>query len=97
MASENIFDKLIQVIDFKIADHKNYLNDMDLKEESLQQKIKEGIHRLEDKKEDTALVIKELILSKDKVVFHKAAIATLEDINNILKGVKKKIKDKEGD
>lgn len=87
----NILEKLIKILDYKIADHSLKIEDEDLKEEVLRKRITKGIDELQQGKAESAVIVRELILTKDKVLFHKAAIAELQDLKRIIEDALKQI------
>ena len=87
----NILEKLIKIIDYNIIEHSLQIEDIDLKEESLKHKISKGRTELNNKDIKSTILIKELIMSKDKILQHKAAIAELNDIKGIIQDALKQI------
>jgi len=87
----NILEKLVKIIDYKIADHSNQIEHEDLKEEVLKKRIARGLDELQNGRAESAIVVRELILAKDKTLFHKAGIAELQDMKRIISDALKQI------
>jgi hypothetical protein len=81
---EHPLTKLIKILDYRIADHSMQIENEDLKEEVLKKRIAKGMDDLQRGRSESAVVVRELILAKDKVLFHKAAIAELTDLKGII-------------
>lgn len=82
--SEHPLKKLVKVLDYKIGEHQLQLDHVDLKEEVLKKKITKGLDEVRNGAPEAAILVQELILSKDKVIFHKSAIAALADIKQVI-------------
>lgn len=82
--SEHPLQKLISVVDFKIEEHRAAIARADMAEENLKLQLKKATTNLKEKRVESAILANELIVAKDKMLFHKGAISALEDIKGIL-------------
>ena len=80
----NVLQKLIKVIDYKIAEHQNALEGTELSEEALKQKLQEGLLDYHNRNPRSVLAAREIVAIKDKIWVHKGAIAALNDIKDII-------------
>lgn len=77
-------ERLIKLLDKKILTHKLEITKADIEGVDTQTLLKQGLMQKENKSEAVALTAAELMKLKDRALFHKGAIAALEDIKHII-------------
>lgn len=76
---------IISLIDKKVAEHKKEIELTDLEKQKLESLGKKSLTKRD---KSCILMVSELLTLKDKILFHKSAILTLEDLKNDLENYK---------
>ena len=83
--NEHPLNKLVKIIDLKIQEHRNSIEDIAFNKEKTQGKIVKAKEGLKTKNIKAVVLVGELIEDTKKIHLHEGAIAALEDLKFIIK------------
>lgn len=78
-------EKVLGIIKKKIAEHKYEMDMSQLNNESIQRELSKAKESLLLDRKDVMMRASNLVVLKDKAMFHKACVAVLEDVLSDLK------------
>lgn len=73
-------DKVLGIIRQKIGEHKYEMDQSQLNNHNIQREIDKAKESLHSSPKEAMIKAGNLMILKDKMMFHKACIATLEDV-----------------